>query len=262
MSIKAIDSLSVHRLTSGQVVIDLQTAVKELVENSLDANATIIDLATVQTYGFRGEALSSLCTLCSSLTVVTATGEQAPIGTILEFNQDGKLKTSRSKTARNKGTTVTVSELFRPLPVRRKEFERNIKREFAKALSTLHGYALVPCTKENNGVRLVVTNQIDKGSRSVQLQTDGSSLKASVLSLWGPRSLDNILDLDLTFTVEINRSAILKKRGFQQNSIPVKVQGLISKFSPGCGRTNTDRQFFFVNGRPCNLNKTDSESSE
>jgi DNA mismatch repair protein PMS2 len=41
-SIKAIDNTSVHRITSGQVVVDLQTAVKELVENALDAGATNI----------------------------------------------------------------------------------------------------------------------------------------------------------------------------------------------------------------------------
>jgi hypothetical protein len=35
----------------------------------------------------------------------------------------------------------------------------------------------------------------------------------------------------------------------------VKVVGLISKFSLGCGKTGTDRQFFFVNGRPCNPSK-------
>ena len=40
--IKAIDRTSIHRITSGQVVIDLQTAVKELVENSIDAGATNI----------------------------------------------------------------------------------------------------------------------------------------------------------------------------------------------------------------------------
>jgi hypothetical protein len=41
-SIKAIDGTSVHKITSGQVVVDLQTAVKEMVENSLDAGATTI----------------------------------------------------------------------------------------------------------------------------------------------------------------------------------------------------------------------------
>ena len=40
--IKALDLGSVHRISSGQVVVDLQTAVKELVENSLDAGATSI----------------------------------------------------------------------------------------------------------------------------------------------------------------------------------------------------------------------------
>ena len=37
--------------------------------------------------------------------------------------------------------------------------------------------------------------------------------------------------------------------------INIEVRGLISKFSPGCGRTGTDRQFLYVNGRPCALGK-------
>ena len=41
-SICAIDKKSVHRICSGQVVLTLGTAVKELVENSIDANATIV----------------------------------------------------------------------------------------------------------------------------------------------------------------------------------------------------------------------------
>lgn len=34
-AIKAIDKAAVHRICSGQVIVELQTAVKELVENSL-----------------------------------------------------------------------------------------------------------------------------------------------------------------------------------------------------------------------------------
>lgn len=63
---------------------------------------------------------------------------------------------------------MTVEKLFAPLPVRRKEFERNAKREFAKALAILTAYALVPschprieqdqpgCPAGARGIRLTV----------------------------------------------------------------------------------------------------------
>ena len=49
-SIQAIDKTSVHRICSGQVVLNLATAVKELVENSLDAGATCVGLYIVYLY--------------------------------------------------------------------------------------------------------------------------------------------------------------------------------------------------------------------
>ena len=53
--------------------------------------------------------------------------------------------------------------IFAPLPVRHKEFLRSSKRELGKALVMLSAYALVPCSKENKGVRLTVVNLWDNG---------------------------------------------------------------------------------------------------
>ena len=58
---------------------------------------------------------------------------------------------------------MAVEGLFMPLPVRRKEFQRNSKREFGKALNLLNAYALVPCSHENKGVRLNVVNLQEGG---------------------------------------------------------------------------------------------------
>jgi DNA mismatch repair protein PMS2 len=45
------------------------------------------DLAVVQSFGFRGEALNSLCALASQVQIVTATEQEAPKGTKLVFDK-------------------------------------------------------------------------------------------------------------------------------------------------------------------------------
>lgn len=69
----------------------------------------------LSTFGFRGEALSSLCAL-AEVSVVTRTADGAA-GVRLTYNHAGKL-TGTAATARAPGTTVAVRELFKPLPVR------------------------------------------------------------------------------------------------------------------------------------------------
>ena len=142
--------------------------------------STFEDLSSVETFGFRGEALASLCALSGAVTITTATATTAPVGTILELDRLGRVVNRSGRVARQvcllnssrlsavtncpqRGTTVTVSNIFKPLPVRRKELERNAKREFGKALNLLTAYALIPCTHYSGGIRLTVSNQSSSG---------------------------------------------------------------------------------------------------
>ena len=106
--------------------------------------STFEDLTTVETFGFRGEALASLCALCEHVTITTATEDSAPMGTILQLDRQGRVVDRTGRVARQRGTTVTLSGLFASLPVRRTELERHIKREYGKALNLLSAYALFP----------------------------------------------------------------------------------------------------------------------
>ncbi|XP_022640680.1 DNA mismatch repair protein PMS1 isoform X3 [Vigna radiata var. radiata] len=270
--IKPIGKGIVHRICAGQVILDLSSAVKELVENSLDAGATSVeislkdfgekwfqvidngcgispdnfkflalkhhtsklaefhDLQSLTTFGFRGEALSSLCAL-GYLTVETRTVSE-PVATHLTFNNSGVLVSER-KTARQIGTTVMVKELFSSLPVRSKEFSRNIRREYGKLVSLLNAYALIA-----KGVRFVCTNTTGKNVKSVVLKTQGSgSLKDNIITVLGMNTF-NCLE---PVTLSISDSC--------------KVEGFLSKSGQGNGRNLGDRQYFFVNGRPVDMPK-------
>jgi len=50
MEIKCINQAAVHRICSGQVVLTLAVAVKELVENAIDGGATSVGKATELIY--------------------------------------------------------------------------------------------------------------------------------------------------------------------------------------------------------------------
>ncbi|KAM6244487.1 mismatch repair endonuclease PMS2 isoform 2-T2 [Spheniscus humboldti] len=284
-AIKAIDRKSVHRICSGQVVLNLGTAVKELVENSLDAGATNIDiklkdhgaelievsdngggveeenfegltlkhytskiqdfsdLIHVETFGFRGEALSSLCAL-SDVTIFTC-HKSAKVGTRLVFDHNGKI-TQKIPFPRQQGTTVNIQQLFYTLPVRHKEFQRNIKKEYAKMVQVLQAYCIV-----SKGVRINCTNQVGQGKKSSVVSTTGSpSLKENIGAVFGQKQLQSLVP----FVQLPPNEAVCEEYGLNATDMPqnlYSVTGFISRCDHGVGRSTTDRQFFFINQRPC-----------
>ena len=234
-TIKALDRPAVHQIQSGQVIVDLCSVVKELLENSLDAGATSIeirfknsgldaievqdngsgivsgnhetialkhytsklssydDLASLQTFGFRGEALSSLCAV-SRFHVTTACANEAPKGTRLDFEVSGKLKTTQV-VASQKGTTVAVEDLFLSLPVRRRELEKNIKREYCKVLAILQAYACI-----STQARISVSNVMAKGKRVVVFATKSNqTTRENIATVFSTKALPALAAMDLSF---------------------------------------------------------------
>ncbi|XP_047534695.1 mismatch repair endonuclease PMS2 isoform X1 [Vanessa atalanta] len=333
--IKPINKDTVHKICSGQVVLSLAVAVKELVENSLDAGATNIDiriknygidlievtdngsgvtednfsaltlkyhtsklndysdLLGVSSFGFRGEALSSLCSL-ADLTITTR-HESSQFATKIQYDHKGNI-TNKTPCSRQIGTTVSLSNLFCSLPVRKKEFHKNAKREFNKMTNLLYAYCLISV-----GVKITCTNHVSASSKSTVVATQGSlSYKDNIACIFGIKQLQNIFEIKSEYAsnikdnifkglsggvkdnnesiniedVEIDLSedsndaqndetkisqeiitSTQKTQGYKNLPDPVELVGYISSCAHGCGRSSTDRQYFFVNSRPCEPTK-------
>ncbi|CVL01888.1 related to DNA mismatch repair protein PMS1 [Fusarium proliferatum] len=315
-TIKQIDGHTVHQIQSGQVIVDLCSVVKELVENSVDAGATSIggyptvpieqsigsnkwsiltdlptdvrfknqgldlvevadngsgiapanypsvalkhhtsklssysDIATLETFGFRGEALASLCAL-SIVSITTCQQGQAPKGTKLSFEPSGALK-GTAVVAASKGTTVSVERLFHNLPVRRRELERNIKREWNKVIALLGQYA---CIQTN--LKFSVSQQPSKGKRIHLFSTKGNpTTRENIINIFGAKTMTVLVPLDLTLEMHDSTGGptLQIDQKHESSSRDVRVVGHVSRPSHGDGRQTPDRQMFFVNGRPCGL---------
>lgn len=207
------------------------------------------DIASLQTFGFRGEALASLCAL-SILTVTTCLEQDAPKGSRLTFLQSGKLENT-SVVAAQRGTTVSVEKLFHNLPVRRRELDRNIKREWHKVIALLNQYA---CILTN--VKFSVSQQPTKGKRILLFSTKGNpSTRDNIINIFGAKTLAALipLELDLEIKPSGTRRDVRSDENSAANSPAVRVVGHVSKPAHGEGRQTPDRQMFFVNGRPCSL---------
>ncbi|POV95285.1 hypothetical protein PSHT_15748 [Puccinia striiformis] len=133
--IVALEESVVNRIAAGEIIIRPANAIKELLENCIDAGATSVkitkadlgilcerfttskirkfdDLSSLRTYGFRGEALASISHI-AHLTIATKTRSEG-VGWKAKYS-DGKLvplKTGGSPDpqpcAGNDGTVITV----------------------------------------------------------------------------------------------------------------------------------------------------------
>jgi DNA mismatch repair protein PMS2 len=278
--IRAIDEKSVKKICSGQVIVSTVCAVKELIENSLDAGATNIiinfkdhgkeisvsdnghgiskqdypnlckkhhtskissdfDLNSLQTLGFRGEALSSLCEL-SNLTMITRTSDDS-VGTILEFN-DSSVPTTKPH-AREVGTTVIVKDLFRNLPVRQSELTKHLKREYAKCVSLIQEYAII------NQVRFIVQLNVNGKVQNV-FSSKGLGIEQSMKEILGKEVCDTLVNFEmndvLTMSGWITKPDVTSKNDFEYVFINRRPVDLKFKILSNCIKNLEGKKPSFV----------------
>ncbi|KAF7655820.1 hypothetical protein LDENG_00049500 [Lucifuga dentata] len=259
---------TVRLLSSSQVIISVVSVVKELVENSLDAGASSIDvklenygldrieirdnghgikaadtsfmavrhftskicshedLERLGTYGFRGEALGSICAVAE--VAVTTKTEEDEISTQYMLDCTGKI-VSQKPSHLGQGTTVSALKLFKNLPVRRQYYSstKKCKEEVKKVQDLLVAYAIIKpdlrLTLTHNKVVVLQKAKVPD-HRSALLATLGSSAVANLIPCHHHQEQPEIL-LDGFFP----------KPGADHSST---------------SSTSHDKTFIFVNSRP------------
>lgn len=173
------------------------------------------DLWSIQTLGFRGEALASISAV-SKVRLVTAS-RQEPVGTRLLLT--GGTLTKMEEVAAAPGTEVEVADLFFNTPARRK-FLKSTATEFSHICQMVQQAALAwPRTQF----------RLRHNGQEVCDYAPASSHRDRVLQVYGPRFLDQMVE------ARAERPG-LRVEGFAVNPVQTRA-----------GRTPQD---LFVNGRP------------
>ena len=242
----------VNRIAAGEVVERPSSVVKELVENSLDAGAVRIevelsnggrslvrvtddgsgmspddalvalerhatskiasasDLDRIATLGFRGEALPSIAAVAR---LELTTSADPAVGGVRITVEGGRVL-GTEPTARARGTTVEVRDLFFNVPARRK-FLRAPETELRHATDAIWGAALA---------RTDVGFILRHGSRTLIDAPPAAGLAERLRDLWS--RADKVIR-------------------FADQSGGIEIEGLVA---PGSGRGRPEL-IFLVNGR-------------
>ncbi|MBQ0081398.1 MAG: DNA mismatch repair endonuclease MutL [Alistipes sp.] len=189
-------------------------AVQAFLEHATSKISSLDDIYALQTFGFRGEALSSIAAI-SEVELLTRTLEEE-VGTRVVM-QGGKL-IDKSPVATKKGTQFLVKNIFYNTPARRKfidsrqhKISEQIRNEFRKIAITNHEVAM----------QLIVDGQ-------TVYTLSPSNLAERITSLFGQAVKGNLLEVKADTSI-------------------VKISGFIG--NPKDSRRSSGLQYMFANGR-------------
>jgi DNA mismatch repair protein MutL len=246
-----------RKIAAGEVIERPLSAVKELVENAIDAGADSIavelraggkelirvedngsgfagadieiafqrhttsklteleDLNSLQTLGFRGEALPSILEV-ADIDLISADNDQGQ-GWHCQF-RNGQLQDKKECSGR-RGSVITISRLFADFPVRQK-FMKSDQGEMRPVTAFLEVTALA---------RPAIAFSLQHNGRSVFSYPAAADLEERIYQVFGKEFLKELRAVDFS-------------------SGDYRLQGFISAAQTGI--SGKGRQFFIVNGRP------------
>ena len=236
-SIQKLDESTINRIAAGEVVQRPSAAVKELIENCLDAQATSIslvvkdggmeilqiqdngsgihrddmticcerfttsklsnfnDLKSIDTFGFRGEALASI----THVARVTITSRTKSTSCAYKAKYlDGKIipmstgdKSVPKPCAGNIGTTILVEDLFYNMGARKSSF-KNTTEEYQRICDVVMKYAV---RYGDNGVSFSCKKH---GSKAIPDVHANSNSLANIRQFYGANLAKELVLLELS----------------------------------------------------------------
>lgn len=223
--IKILDESVSNIIAAGEVVENPASMIKELLENSLDAESKSIrievknggrdvaiiddgvgmsqddlllsierhatskiskkdDLYNLYTYGFRGEALSSISAV--SKMSISSRVEESEVGS--QITVLGGKVTSLKDVQRNRGTTIEIKELFFNTPARLK-FLRKPSAEYINIKDIIIQEAL---SNPDVAIMLILDGK-------VSIKTSGNGLDNAIVEIFGKNVLKNMKKFKLGY---------------------------------------------------------------
>ena len=90
------------------------------------------------------------------------------------------------------------------LPVRRRELEKNIKREYGKVLGVLQAYACI-----STQARISVSNVIARGKKAVVFATKSNqTTRDNIANVFGAKALTGLVAMDLDCEMQPTQTRI------------------------------------------------------
>lgn len=223
-SIRELDQNTINQIAAGEVVERPSSVVKELMENAIDAGATMIsieieeggtksiritdngkgiekedvriaflrhttskiktavDLLSVSSLGFRGEALSSIAAVCQVELLTRTSSNMEGI----RYRIEGGKEVGYEEIGIPVGTTFIVNNIFFNTPARRK-FLRTAQTESGYVADIVEKIALshpeIAISFKSNG--------------RIKIHTSGNgNLKDVIYSIYGKEITDNIIEIN------------------------------------------------------------------